>query len=84
MTTLSEVRTIPLEDFFRNDEKTSFQISPLGGYISYMASHQNRMNIYVQKVGEDNATSQGIPGKTKIVFCTAKIRAATKTSTSTP
>ena len=56
MTTLSEVRTIPLEDFFRNDEKTSFQISPLGGYISYMASHQNRMNIYVQKVGEDDAT----------------------------
>jgi dipeptidyl aminopeptidase/acylaminoacyl peptidase len=56
MTTLSKVRTIPLEDFFRNDEKTNFQISPLGGYISYMASHQNRMNIYVQKVGEDDAT----------------------------
>jgi dipeptidyl aminopeptidase/acylaminoacyl peptidase len=47
---------IPLEDFFRNPEKSSYQISPNGEYFSYMAPYENRMNIFIQKRGETDAT----------------------------
>jgi len=47
---------IPLEDFFRNPEKTAYQISPDGKYFSFMAPYESRMNIFVQKVGSDKAT----------------------------
>ncbi len=47
---------IPLEDFFKNPEKTSYQISPDGKYFSYMAPYESRMNIFVRKVDEDKAT----------------------------
>lgn len=47
---------IPLEDFFRNPEKTAYQISPDGKYFSFLAPYENRMNIFVQKVGSDKAT----------------------------
>ena len=48
--------TIPVKDFFKNPEKASFRISPDGNYISYRAPWKNRMNIFVQKVGEKTAT----------------------------
>ena len=44
-------RTIPLEDFFRNPDKTRFQISPSGDYLSYMAPWQNRLNVFTQHIG---------------------------------
>lgn len=44
-----------VEDFFKNPEKTSFKISPNGEYISYMGPYENRMNIFVQKVGDKKA-----------------------------
>ncbi len=44
-----------VEDFFRNPEKTRFQISPDGTYFSYMGPYENRMNLFVQKIGSDNA-----------------------------
>lgn len=47
---------IPLEDFFRNPERTSFDISPDGKYISFLAPYQNRMNIHVQAVGTNKVT----------------------------
>ncbi len=47
---------IPLEDFFKNPEKSSFNISPDGKYISYMAPYESRMNIFVQKAGSEKAT----------------------------
>lgn len=47
---------IPLEDFFKNPEKNSFQISPNGVYFSYTAPYENRMNIFVQKIGSKKAT----------------------------
>lgn len=50
-----QVREIPLEDFFRNAERSSYQISPSGEYYSYMAPYESRSNIFVQKVGEENA-----------------------------
>lgn len=46
---------IPLEDFFKNPEKTAFRISPNGEYYSYMAPWENRLNIFIQKVGADSA-----------------------------
>ncbi len=51
----AQVRQIPLEDFFKNPEKTRFQISPDGKYVSYMAPYEKRMNIFVQEVGKDSA-----------------------------
>lgn len=49
-------KQIPLEDFFKNPEKTYFQISPDGKYYSYTAPYENRMNIFVQKIGSTKAT----------------------------
>lgn len=49
------VRQIPLEDFFKNAEKQSYQISPEGTYFSYQAPYESRMNIFVQKIGTDSA-----------------------------
>jgi dipeptidyl aminopeptidase/acylaminoacyl peptidase len=42
---------IPLEDFFRNPEKASFQISPDGSCFSFTAPFKGRMNIFIQKIG---------------------------------
>ncbi len=47
--------TIPLEDFFRNPEKSSYQISPEGGYYSFMAPVESRMNVFVQGVDSEKA-----------------------------
>lgn len=46
---------LPLETFFRNAEKVSYQISPDGKYFSYMAPYESRFNIFVQPVGADSA-----------------------------
>jgi Tol biopolymer transport system component len=45
------VKLIPMKDFFRNSEKRSYQLSPDGNYIAFMAPYENRMNIFVQKMG---------------------------------
>lgn len=47
---------IPLEDFFRNPEKTAFMLSPNGEYYSYMAPFESRLNVFIQKIGEKEAT----------------------------
>jgi dipeptidyl aminopeptidase/acylaminoacyl peptidase len=39
---------IPLRDFFRNPEKSQFQISPDGTHIAFMQPYQRRMNVFVQ------------------------------------
>ena len=52
----AKVPSIPLEDFFRNPEKSSFQLSPEGGFISYMKPWEEgnrRMNIFVKSMSED-------------------------------
>lgn len=46
---------IPMEDFFRNPEKTAFQLSPNGEYFSYLAPWEKRLNVFVQKIGADSA-----------------------------
>jgi dipeptidyl aminopeptidase/acylaminoacyl peptidase len=49
------VRQIPIEDFFRNPEKTAFKLSPDGQYIAYLQPYKNRLNIYVRKLDEQKA-----------------------------
>ena len=39
---------IPLKDFFRNPDKSNYQISPSGLFISWLAPFESRMNVYVQ------------------------------------
>lgn len=46
---------LPMQDFFRNPDKSGYQISPDGQYFSYRAPWKNRMNIFVQKVGDSTA-----------------------------
>ena len=46
---------IPLENFFKNPEKSSYQISPDGKYFAYTAPYETRMNIFVQEIGKDSA-----------------------------
>ncbi|MBN2174394.1 MAG: S9 family peptidase [Bacteroidales bacterium] len=50
-----KAKLIPLEDFFKNPEKTRYQISPNGNYYSYLAPYENRMNVFVQERGKDEA-----------------------------
>ncbi len=45
---------LPLEDFFRNPEKVMFRISPDGKHISWLAHWQNRLNIYVKSLDDNN------------------------------
>ncbi len=52
----SEVPLIPMKDFFRNAEKRSYQISPDGDYLSFMQPVNARMNVFVQKIGEEKTT----------------------------
>lgn len=50
-----KAKEIPLKDFFRNPDKSSFQISKDGKYFAYLAPFQNRMNIFVQEIGNSEA-----------------------------
>jgi dipeptidyl aminopeptidase/acylaminoacyl peptidase len=46
--TTGRSKLIPLRDFFRNPERSGFQVSPDGNSISFMQPYQNRMNVFVQ------------------------------------
>ncbi len=48
---------IKLEDFFKNPEKTSYQISPNGEYLAFMAPYEKRMNVFVRKI-DDTVTTR--------------------------
>lgn len=50
------VPVIPMEDFFRNGEKTIFQISPDGKYFSYLSDYNGKLNIFVQEKDGGKAT----------------------------
>lgn len=51
-----DMNQIPLEDFFKNPEKSSFQISPDGQNLAFMAPYKQRMNIFVRKVDDTTVT----------------------------
>lgn len=63
-----EVPLIPMEDFFRNPEKIGFSLSPNGEYWTFLQPWENRLNIHVQKIGEEkviritDATERDIAG----------------------
>ncbi len=46
--TTERTKRIPLRDFFRNPEKSTFQISPDGNSISFLQPYRNRRNVFVQ------------------------------------
>ena len=46
--TAEQPPVIPLRDFFRNPEGASYQVSPGGDYISWLAPWENRLNVFVQ------------------------------------
>ena len=47
------VKQYPLEDFFRNSDRSGYQISPDGNYFSFLAPYEDRMNIFVQRIGSE-------------------------------
>lgn len=47
------VKQYTLEDFFRNSDRSGYQISPDGTYFSFLAPYEDRMNIFVQRIGSD-------------------------------
>lgn len=55
---------IPLKDFFRNPEKSSFRISPDGTKLAFMQPWKSRMNIFVQEIGK--------PGEMQATFAEAR------------
>lgn len=47
---------VPLRDFFRNPEISALNLSPNGLQLAYMAPVEQRLNLFVQKKGEKQAT----------------------------
>ena len=47
------VKQYTLEDFFRNSDRSGYQISPDANYFSFLAPYEDRMNIFVQRIGSD-------------------------------
>lgn len=58
-------KQLPLEDFFRNSERTGYQLSPDGTYISYMAPYKDRLNVFVRRIGETDAQATRITHETE-------------------
>jgi dipeptidyl aminopeptidase/acylaminoacyl peptidase len=55
-TTQGKPSAIPLRDFFRNPEKARFALSDDGKWVSYLAPHQSRMNLFVRATDQTEAT----------------------------
>ena len=60
---VQQAEQLPLENFFRNPEKSRYLISPDGKYFAFMAPYETRMNIFVQETGKDAAVR--ITGETE-------------------
>lgn len=44
---MAVAKRIPLRDFFRNPERSGYQISPDGNWISFLAPYERRMNVHI-------------------------------------
>jgi dipeptidyl aminopeptidase/acylaminoacyl peptidase len=44
---------LPIEDFFKNPIKDRFQISPAGSKVAFLMPVNNRMNVHVQNLADD-------------------------------
>ena len=49
-------RLIPMKDFFRNPESAGFGLSPDGSHLAFLKPWENRLNVHVQKIGEEEVT----------------------------
>jgi len=49
-------RLIPMKDFFRNPESAVFGLSPDGSHLAFLKPWENRLNVHVQKIGEEEST----------------------------
>jgi len=47
-----QVRQIPVSDFFKIAEKSTFRISPDGKYISYLKAYKGKENLFVQSLAD--------------------------------
>ena len=47
---------IPMEDFFKNPESTGYDLSPDGEHLAFLKPWQTRLNVHVQKIGEEEVT----------------------------
>jgi dipeptidyl aminopeptidase/acylaminoacyl peptidase len=54
--TTAQPPLIPMKDFFRNPIKVAFSLSPNGEYLAFMQPWENRLNVYVEKIGSGQAT----------------------------
>lgn len=52
---ITPAKQYAVEDFFKNPEKSGFELSPDGKYYAYMAPYMRRMNIFVQEIDKDSA-----------------------------
>ena len=50
-----EIPLIPVKEFFRNPEKTGYSISPDGKNLAFLAPVKQRLNVFVQPIGSDEA-----------------------------
>ncbi len=64
----TQPRIIPLVDIFRNPENAGYQLSPNGEFVAFLKPWKTRLNIHIQKIGDDNiaritdATARDIRG----------------------
>ncbi|MEE9502720.1 MAG: S9 family peptidase [Candidatus Aminicenantaceae bacterium] len=49
-------RLIPMEDFFKNPEQSGYSLSPDGTHLALLKPWEKRMNVHVQKIGEETIT----------------------------
>src|SRR5262245_60275965 len=45
---MTVAKQIPLRDFFKNPQEAGHQVSPDGKYVSYLASYERRLNVFVK------------------------------------
>lgn len=58
-------RPIPLEDFFRNSERTGYQLSPDARHISYLAPWHDRQNLFVRPIDRPDTEAVRLTAETE-------------------
>ncbi len=58
----SGVRKVALKDFFRNPIRTSYEISPDGNKLAYLAPYKSRMNLFVDGKRLTSVTDRDLSG----------------------
>lgn len=63
------VKVLPLADFFKNPEKTSFRLSPDGKYVAFLQPYKNRLNVFIQELATQKITQITTDTLRNIGFC---------------